>query len=102
MPDYISTGFKALDKIISGFYPADLILVGGRPSMGKTAFCLGLVRHIAIKENIPVAIFSLEMPKEQLIQRILCSEVKLNLLTVMNSNIGRHDWPELTNAATML
>jgi replicative DNA helicase len=69
----VPSGFKELDQRTAGFQPSDLIIVAGRPSMGKTAFCLNAVQYAAIEKGIPVAIFSLEMSKEQLVIRMLCS-----------------------------
>lgn len=70
----IPSGFKDLDNLTSGLQPSDLILVAARPSMGKTAFTLNIATHVAVYEKKPVAFFSLEMSKEQLVQRMLCSE----------------------------
>ena len=70
----LSTGFKDLDKLTAGLQPSDLILVAARPSMGKTAFTLNIASHVDVKENKPVALFSLEKSKEQLMQRMLCDE----------------------------
>ncbi|MGZ3525655.1 MAG: replicative DNA helicase, partial [Thermodesulfobacteriota bacterium] len=70
----VPSGFKELDRMTAGFQPSDLIIVAGRPSMGKTAFCLNLAQYAAIEKKNPVAIFSLEMSKEQLVIRMLCSE----------------------------
>jgi replicative DNA helicase len=70
----LPTGFADIDKLTSGFQPSDLIIVAGRPSMGKTAFCLNVAAHAAIDKEKAVAVFSLEMSKEQLVLRMLCSE----------------------------
>lgn len=70
----IPSGFKELDRMTAGFQPSDLIIVAGRPSMGKTAFCLNVAQYAAIQKKVPIAIFSLEMSKEQLGIRMLCSE----------------------------
>ena len=69
----LATGFHDLDNITSGLQPSDLIIVAARPSMGKTAFCLDIARHVAIQQKKPVALFSLEMAKEQLALRLICS-----------------------------
>jgi replicative DNA helicase len=70
----VPSGFKDLDRMTAGFQNSDLIIVAGRPSMGKTSYCLDIARYVALENEIPVAIFSLEMSKEQLALRMLCSE----------------------------
>jgi replicative DNA helicase len=74
----ISTGFTDLDDITSGLQPTDFVILAARPSMGKTALVLNIAHHIALKERQPVAVFSLEMSKEQLVQRLICSEAASN------------------------
>ena len=96
------SGFKDLDKLTSGFQPSDLIVVGGRPGMGKTAFALNVAQHVAINMKEPVAVFSLEMSKEQLALRMLCSESMVNSSHVRKGFISKEDWPKLTNAAGRL
>jgi len=98
----VSTGFKDLDEITSGFQPGDLIIVGGRPGMGKTAFALNIAQNTAVNLRVPVAVFSLEMSKEQLAMRMLCSESMVDSSRVRKGFIGREDWPRLTNAAGRL
>lgn len=98
----VPTGFKDLDEITSGFQPGDLIIVGGRPGMGKTAFALNIAQHTAVNMRIPVAVFSLEMSKEQLAMRMLCAESMVDSSRVRKGFIGREDWPKLTNAAGRL
>jgi replicative DNA helicase len=98
----VSTGFKDLDEMTSGFQPGDLIIIGGRPGMGKTAFALNIAQHTAINLRMPVAVFSLEMSKEQLAMRMLCAESMVNSGNVRKGFIGKEDWPRLTNAAGRL
>jgi replicative DNA helicase len=98
----VPTGFKDLDEITSGFQPGDLIIIGGRPGMGKTAFALNIAQHTAVNMRIPVAVFSLEMSKEQLAMRMLCAESMVDSSRVRKGFIGREDWPKLTNAAGRL
>ena len=74
----VAPGFKDLDEITSGLQPADLIIVAGRPSMGKTAFCLNMARNVAVEGKVGVGIFSLEMANYQLAMRMLCSEARVN------------------------
>lgn len=95
----VPTGFKDLDKLTSGLQPSDLIVVAGRPSMGKTAFCLNIAQYAAIESKIPVAVFSLEMAKEQLAIRMLCSEARVNASNLRGGYLSESDWPKLTMAA---
>ncbi|NWF92340.1 MAG: replicative DNA helicase [Syntrophaceae bacterium] len=95
----VPSGFKDLDRMTAGFQPSDLIIVAGRPSMGKTAFCLNIVQYAAIEKRIPVAIFSLEMSKEQLVIRMLCSEAQVEGSRLRTGFLTESDWPKLTLAA---
>ncbi len=95
----IPTGFHKLDELTSGLQPSDLIIIAGRPSMGKTAFCLCIARHVGIEKKQPVALFSLEMAKEQLVTRMLCAEARVNANKLRSSFLSKSDWPRLTNAA---
>lgn len=74
----VPSGFKRLDEITAGFQPSDLIIIAARPGVGKTAFCLNVAQYVAVEESLPVAIFSLEMSKDQLVQRMLCSMAKVD------------------------
>jgi replicative DNA helicase len=98
----VASGFKDLDELTSGFQPGDLIIIGGRPGMGKTAFALNIAQHTAMHMREPVAIFSLEMSKEQLVMRMLCSESMVDSARVRKGFIGKEDWPKLTSAAGRL
>jgi len=98
----VPTGFDEIDKLTSGFQPSDLIIIAGRPSMGKTAFSLNIARHAAVEKSIPVVVFSLEMSKEQLAMRMLCSEAKVDAHRLRGGFLGETDWPKLTRAAGML
>jgi replicative DNA helicase len=83
----------------AGFQPSDLIIVAGRPGMGKTAFCLNLAQYAALEKRIPVAVFSLEMSKEQLVIRMLCSEAQVEGTRLRTGFLTESDWPKLTLAA---
>lgn len=96
------SGFLDLDMMTSGFQPADLVIVAGRPSMGKTAFCLCIAQHIGIEKAKPVAVFSLEMAKEQLVIRMLCSEARVDAHKLRSGFLSKSDWPRLTTAAGRL
>jgi replicative DNA helicase len=98
----VPTGFRDLDEMTSGLQPADLIVIAGRPSMGKTALALGMAQHAAIEKRRTVAIFSLEMAKEQLVMRMLCSEARVDAHKLRSGYLGRADWPRLTTAAGRL
>lgn len=94
----VPTGFPDLDAMTSGLQPSDLILVAARPSMGKTAFALNIAQNAAIKHKIPVAIFSLEMSKEQLVQRMLCAESNVDSHKLRTGRLDEDDWPKLARA----
>jgi replicative DNA helicase len=94
----VPTGFTELDRLTAGFQPSDLIILAGRPSMGKTAFALNIAQNAAIANNICVAIFSLEMSKDQLALRMLCSEARVNAQKVRTGFLSERDWPKLINA----
>jgi replicative DNA helicase len=94
----VPSGFKDLDSLTAGFQPSDLIIVAGRPSMGKTSFALNIAMTAAIDEGITTAIFSLEMSKEQLGLRILCSKAKVNLRNLRTGFLTEQDWGRLTLA----
>jgi replicative DNA helicase len=95
----IPSGFKDLDEMTAGFQPSDLIIVAGRPSMGKTAICLNVAQYAAVEKKVPVAIFSLEMSKEQLVLRMLCSEAEVEGTRIRTGFLAESDWPKLTMAA---
>ena len=94
----VPTHFKELDRITSGLQPSDLIIIAARPSMGKTAFVLNIAQNAAVKSNVPVAFFSLEMSKEQLVQRMLCSEAMVDQQRVRTGELLDSDWPKLAQA----
>ena len=95
----LATGFYDLDYKTSGFQPSDLILVAARPSMGKTAFVLNLAQHIAVKNHVTTAIFSLEMSKDQLVNRILSMESKVDSQLIRTGNLSANDWEKLIESA---
>jgi replicative DNA helicase len=95
----ILTGFLQLDEMTTGLQKGDLVIVAGRPSMGKTSFALSIAAHAAIKSNCATAIFSLEMSKHQLTQRLLCAEAKVNMHQLRSGKLPRRDYPRLSLAA---
>ena len=97
-----STGFPRLDELTSGLQRSDLIIVAGRPGTGKTSFALALARHIAIREKAGIGVFTLEMAKEQLLERLLCGEGKVNLHQLRGGYISSAKWRDLATAAGKL
>jgi replicative DNA helicase len=98
----IPTGYIDFDTKTSGLQPSDLIVIAGRPSMGKSALAIGIAEYAGVVEKIPLAIFSLEMAKEQLVQRMLCSHAKVDAHKVRTGYLATSDWPRLTAAAGKL
>jgi len=98
----VATGFTKLDEMTSGLQRSDLIIIAGRPSMGKTAFALNIAQFCSVEEGVPVAVFSLEMAKEQLAMRMLSSEARVDSQKIRKGFLGESDWPKLTTAAGRL
>jgi replicative DNA helicase len=98
----VSTGFRDLDKLTSGLHPSEMIVIAARPSMGKTALAMNIAEHAAIETKLPVAIFSLEMSAQQLVQRMLCSRARVNLAKTRDGFLAESDFPKLTHAASKL
>ncbi|MGL5330030.1 MAG: replicative DNA helicase [Peptostreptococcaceae bacterium] len=98
----ITTGFKDLNKKINGLQRTDLILIAARPAMGKTAFSLNLVQNAALKGDASVAVFSLEMSKDQLVQRMLASQSHVELKKIKTGTLDENDWPRIIDAMAVL
>ncbi len=98
----VATGYTDFDIKTAGLQPSDLIIVAGRPSMGKSAFVINILEYASIIEKIPTAFFSLEMSKEQLVQRLLCSHARVDAHKVRTGYLSASDWPSLTTAAGKL
>lgn len=99
----LPSGYTDLDTMTAGFQPSDLVIIAARPSMGKTSLALNIVEHVSVMEKIPSAIFSLEMAREQLVLRMLCSHARVNAHNVRTGFISeKHDFPKLVNAAGKL
>ncbi|MGL4789802.1 MAG: replicative DNA helicase, partial [Anaerotignaceae bacterium] len=94
----VPTGFADFDAKTAGLQKSDLILLAARPSMGKTAFALNIAQNAAIRHNVPIAIFSLEMSKEQLVNRMLCSEAMIDAQKMRTGDLQNDDWPKLIQA----
>ena len=98
----IPTGFIDLDYKTAGFQPSDLILVAARPSMGKTALVLNIAQHMAFREDVTVAVFSLEMSKEQLVNRLLSLESRVDSQSIRTGNLTDEDWSKLIEGAGVI
>ena len=94
----VPPGFADLDRMTSGLQPGDLVIVAGRPSMGKTAFSLNMGEHVAIDQGLPVAVFSMEMGATQLAMRLVCSAGRLDQQRLRTGRLVDDDWPRLTSA----
>lgn len=97
-----STGFDELDEKTSGFQNSDLIIIAGRPSMGKTSFAMNIAEHAAMTGEHPVAVFSMEMPAEQLAMRLISSLGRVELQNLRTGKLSEQDWPRITSAITLL
>ncbi|WAH36985.1 replicative DNA helicase [Alicyclobacillus dauci] len=98
----VPTGYSELDRMTSGFQKSDLIIVAARPSVGKTAFALNVAQNIAVRAGLPVAIFSLEMSKDQLVQRMLCAEAYIEGQKLRTGTLDDSDWPKLSMGVSTL
>jgi len=98
----VSTGFTQVDEMTAGLQSSDLVIVAGRPSMGKTTFAMNIAEHAAIKDNVPVAVFSMEMPGEQLAMRLMSSLGRIDQTKVRTGKLDDDDWPRLTSAVSIL
>jgi replicative DNA helicase len=96
------TGFRDIDEMTSGLQPGNLVVVAGRPSMGKSAFALGVAANLALRHGIPVAVFTLEMSKLEVAQRLMCSEGRVELQRLRTGRLGNDDWPRLVKACDAL
>ncbi|MCK4595180.1 replicative DNA helicase [candidate division WOR-3 bacterium] len=98
----IPSGWTDLDRLTTGFQPSEFIVIAGRPASGKTSFCLNIAQYAATREDNPIGLFSLEMSKEQLVHRMLCTESRVPLRNVRTGYISREGWSKLTIAAGTL
>ena len=98
----LSSGFRDLDEMTSGLQPSDLVIIAGRPSMGKTTFAMNLVEHAVIASDKPVMVFSMEMPAESLMLRMLSSLGRIDQTRVRSGQLEDEDWPRLTSAVNLL
>lgn len=98
----LSTGFADLDEKTSGWQPSDLVIIAGRPSMGKTSFAMNMAEHAVLHQEKPVLVFSMEMPASQLIMRMMSSLGKIDQTKLRAGNLSEDDWPRLSSAASRL
>src|ERR687891_389403 len=98
----VPSGFRDLDRITSGFQPGNLIIVAARPSMGKSALALCVAANLAVRAMTPVALFTLEMSKSEVTQRLMCSEAKVESQRLRTGKLAAEDWPRLTAACDKL
>ena len=98
----VPSGFREIDKLTSGFQPGNLIIIAARPSMGKSALALCMAANLAVRHNQPVALFTLEMSKSEVTQRLMCSEAKVESQRLRNGKLAQDDWPRLTAACDKL
>jgi replicative DNA helicase len=98
----IPSGFRDLDRLTSGFQPGNLVIVAARPSMGKSALGLGVATNLAVRHELPVALFTLEMSKAEVTQRLMCSEAKVESQRLRSGKLAVDDWPRLTSACDKL
>ena len=98
----VPTGFTKLDELLTGMHPGELILVGARPSMGKTSFAINIATYAALSAGSRVAVFSLEMPREQIALRMLCAQARVNMQSVRKGSLSSEDWMKLASAINPL
>lgn len=98
----LPTGFVDLDKLTGGLRPGNLVVIAARPSMGKTAFALGIAEHVALQEEDTVAVFSLEMSDDEVLQRVLASSAMMDVSRLRSGRLSPEDWPRVTRAADSL
>ncbi|MDF1724304.1 MAG: replicative DNA helicase [Alcanivorax sp.] len=98
----VTTGFDELDKMTGGLQPSDMIVIAGRPSMGKTTFAMNLCENVAIKAGKPVLVFSMEMPADSIVMRMLASLGRINQTSIRSGQLEKDDWPRITSAIHML
>lgn len=98
----IPTGYQDIDNMTSGLQPSDLVIVAGRPSMGKTMLAMNVAEHVAIKTKLPVLIFSMEMPGEAIVMRLLSSLCRIDQLRIRTGKLQDEDWPRISSTVSML
>ena len=100
--DGVATGFSDLDRVLTGFHPGEFILLAARPSMGKTSIGMNIIANAAVREKARCAVFSLEMPAEQLVMRLLCSQANVDMQAARRGQLQMDDWGKLADALVTL
>ncbi|RDI45214.1 Replicative DNA helicase [Aquicella lusitana] len=98
----VPTGYHDFDNMTSGLQPSDLVIIAGRPSMGKTGLAMNIAEHVAIKSRLPVLVFSMEMPGEALVMRLLSSLCRIDQLRIRTGKLADEDWPRISSTVSML
>jgi replicative DNA helicase len=98
----VPTGYHDFDEMTSGLQGSDLVIIAGRPSMGKTTFAMNIAEHVAIKSRLPVLIFSMEMPGESIVMRLLSSLCRIDQLRIRTGKLADEDWPRISSTVSML
>lgn len=98
----VSTGYHDLDEMTSGLQESDLVIIAGRPSMGKTTFAMNIAEHVVIKSQVPVLVFSMEMPGDSLVMRLLSSLCRIDQLRIRTGKLEDEDWPRISSTVSML
>ncbi len=98
----LASGFKDLDHITGGLQPANLVILAARPSMGKSAFALEIANHVSVEQQTPCAFFSLEMSKQEVAQRLICSRGKVDASRIRTGKLTKDDWPRVAQACGQL
>lgn len=98
----VPTGYHDFDEMTSGLQPSDLVIVAGRPSMGKTTYAMNIAEHVAIKSKLPTLIFSMEMPGDSIVMRLLSSLCRIDQLRIRTGKLEDEDWPRISSTVSML
>jgi len=98
----VPSGFHDLDEMTSGLQRSDLVIIAGRPSMGKTTFAMNIAEHVVMKSRLPVLVFSMEMPGESIVMRLLSSLSRIDQLKIRTGRLGEQDWPRVISTVSML
>jgi replicative DNA helicase len=98
----VPSGYRDLDRITAGFQPSNLVILAARPGMGKTSLALNMAAHVGIREGLPVAVFSIEMSRDEVTQRLMCSEGRVDSSRLRTGRLAQDEWPRLTDACSRL